>query len=130
MENCSCGVRRKQYWLWRDTHGILHEAGSHLGNSVERSIWAINARDALLPFIEDGPPKHDVSDVDDVNVVWEGRCALLGVFGESGDGASGGQADQSDKHAPTPGAGSLAYGADANGSDRGRQRQRQQVDGE
>lgn len=77
MENCSCGIRRKQYWLWRDTNGILHASGFEPSSGVERSIWAANAHDALLPFIEDGLPKHDVSDVDDANVVWEGRCAAV-----------------------------------------------------
>ncbi|GAC1328840.1 MAG: hypothetical protein NVS2B16_34430 [Chloroflexota bacterium] len=77
MENCSCGMMRKQYWLWRDTNGILHASGFQPTSGVERSIWAVNARDALMPFLDEGPGKHDVTDVDDASVIWEGRCSSL-----------------------------------------------------
>ena len=77
MENCSCGVVRKQYWLWRDANGILHASGFEPSNGVEGSVIAVNARDALLPLVTDEPPKHDVTDVSSSDRIREGRCGGL-----------------------------------------------------
>lgn len=77
MDACSCGEARKQYWLWQDSHGILHASRFEPSSGVERSILAVNARDALMPFADGQTPKHDVTDVDNPQQVWEGRCGSL-----------------------------------------------------
>lgn len=74
MENCICGADRKQFWLWRDGNGTLHASHFRPTNGLERSVFAATARDALLPVLGGGVPRHRVNDVDDPQVLWDGRC--------------------------------------------------------
>ena len=76
LEECTCGIERKQFWLWRDGNGDLH--ASHFCPSIglERSVLAVTARDALLPILGRGTPRHSVSDLADPAAQWQGRCAV------------------------------------------------------
>jgi hypothetical protein len=76
MDSCDCGVARRQFWLWRDTNGTLHASAFRPTTGAIRSVFAANARDALLPF-DGGIPKHAVQDVDNPSVFWEGRCTEI-----------------------------------------------------
>lgn len=74
MERCSCGVDRKQFWLWNDVNGVVHASHFPPSSGLVRSLIASTARDALLP-LGGGVPRHRVSDADDPRVQWDGRCA-------------------------------------------------------
>jgi hypothetical protein len=74
MDSCDCGMARRQFWLWRDAHNTLHASAFRPTSGTVRSVFAVNARDALLPF-DGGMPKHSVQDADNPSVFWEGRCA-------------------------------------------------------
>lgn len=76
MHSCECGMDRRQFWLWRDTHGTLHASAFRPTSGTVRSVFAVNARDALLP-LEGSVPKHAVHDVDDPAISWDGRCTQV-----------------------------------------------------
>jgi hypothetical protein len=75
LEQCTCGVARKQFWLWRDGNGGLHASHFPPSSGLERSVIAATARDALLPLLGTGVPRHGVHDAEDPSVHWPGRCA-------------------------------------------------------
>lgn len=75
MEECTCGVSLKQFWLWRDGNGSLHASHFRPSTGLERSVFAVTARDALLPLVGAGVPRHRVNDADDPALQWPGRCA-------------------------------------------------------
>jgi aminoglycoside/choline kinase family phosphotransferase len=78
MENCTCGVERRRFWLWRDANGALHASRFPPSNGAVRNVFASTAHDALLS--QDGvrPPKHNVNDADDGLLLKDGRCAAAG----------------------------------------------------
>jgi hypothetical protein len=76
VEDCTCGIERKQYWLWRDSKGDLHASHFPPSAGLERSVVAATARDALLPIQGNGMPRHSVSDLTDPAVQWQGRCTV------------------------------------------------------
>jgi hypothetical protein len=78
MDSCGCGVERRQFWLWRDAHGTLHASAFPPTSGTVRSVFAVNARDALLP-LDGGVPKHAVQDADDPATSWDGRCTQVAV---------------------------------------------------
>lgn len=74
MNDCTCGAPRKQFWLWRDGNGTLHASHFRPTNGLVRSVLAVTARDALLPLLNSGHPRHRVTDADDPGADWLGRC--------------------------------------------------------
>jgi hypothetical protein len=74
MSACTCGVDRRQFWLWRDGNGVLHASRFAPTNGEERSVFAATARDALWAGTDGRQPKHDVNDAADGSRVWTGRC--------------------------------------------------------
>jgi hypothetical protein len=76
VAECTCGVSLKRFWLWRDGNGSLH--ASHFCPSVglERSVFAVTARDALVPVLGTGVPRHRVNDAENPAIGWPGRCAV------------------------------------------------------
>jgi hypothetical protein len=75
VENCSCGASRRMFWVWRDSNDVLHASSFRPTSGSVQAVVASTARDALLPISDGRLPKHDVYDVDDPTVAWEGRCA-------------------------------------------------------
>lgn len=76
MENCTCGAKRRQFWLWRDTNGELHASAFMPTQNAELSVYATTVRDALLSQVDGQMPKHRVTDADNPARFWEGRCAV------------------------------------------------------
>lgn len=75
MSNCTCGVDRRKFWLWRDSNGELHASRFAPTAGAVRAVYAATARDALWATSEGRhQPKHSVHDVDDASQHWEGRC--------------------------------------------------------
>lgn len=74
MEDCSCGARRRLFWVWEDANGVLHASGFNPSSGKVRAMVAATARDALLPVTGERPPKHQVHDADDPSQMWDGRC--------------------------------------------------------
>jgi hypothetical protein len=66
----------KQFWLWRDSNGSMHASHFRPTVGLERTVFAVTARDALLPVLGNGTPRHLVNDADDPSVQWAGRCAI------------------------------------------------------
>lgn len=81
MENCPCGEERKQYWLWSDTNGGTHASRFVPTSSIIRSVLAVTSRDALLSATDGRTSRHRVTDADDPNVWWEGRCSEMSLAG-------------------------------------------------
>ena len=76
MDECTCGISRKQFWLWRDTNEELHASAFKPTQNVERSVYATTVRDALVSQLGGQMPKHRVTDADNATVFWEGRCSI------------------------------------------------------
>lgn len=77
MNECSCGVARRKFWIWADSNGELHASNFEPTSGKVRAVYAATARDALLPIVEHRAPKHQVQDVDNLAVGWEGRCSTI-----------------------------------------------------
>jgi len=77
MESCSCGVARKQFWLWRDGSNVLHASRFEPSGVVEGSVRAVNAFDAVASTAPDISPKHDVEVLGDGANTRQGRCSLV-----------------------------------------------------
>jgi hypothetical protein len=77
MENCDCGAKRRQFWLWRDSGGQIHASGFAPGLGVVGTVWASTARDALVPLLGNGRPRHTVTDGENPGRMWPGRCAAV-----------------------------------------------------
>jgi hypothetical protein len=75
VDTCTCGAGRKRFWLWQDGNGGLHASHFPPSSGLVRSVVAATARDALLPLLGNGTPRHYVNDADDPGVQWLGRCA-------------------------------------------------------
>ncbi len=75
METCKCGITLREFWVWRDSYDRLHASSFPPTVGLVRALLASTARDALLPVTENQAPKHDVRDLDDAGLTWEGRCA-------------------------------------------------------
>lgn len=82
--NCTCGEALKQFWVWRDANGRLHASHFQPSAGLECSVFAITARDALLPLSGGGPPRHLVADARDATVTWLGRCMPHGATTPAG----------------------------------------------
>ncbi len=74
MSNCSCGIDRRKFWLWRDSNGELHASRFAPTNGAVRAVYATTARDALWAASDARQPKHDVHDIDGDRHYREGRC--------------------------------------------------------
>lgn len=75
MNECACGEARRQFWIWEDAGGTLHASNFQPSSGAVRAVYAVTARDALLPIVERRAPRHQVHDVHEAGVGWEGRCA-------------------------------------------------------
>ncbi len=75
MNKCPCGVDRRRFWLWRDSNGELHASRFAPTTGAVRSVYASTARDALWAAGTARLPKHHVTDVDDSQSNWDGRCS-------------------------------------------------------
>jgi hypothetical protein len=76
VETCRCGFPLREFWLWRDSHEVLHASSFSPSSGAVRSVSAATSRDALLPFsLDPRLPKHDVRDSQDGFQQWEGRCS-------------------------------------------------------
>ena len=76
MDSCSCGVARKQFWLWRDGSNVLHASRFEPSGAIEGSVRAVNAYDAVASAAAGTLPKHDVEIVGDTVHARQGRCSL------------------------------------------------------
>jgi len=74
MENCSCGSTRRMFGVWRDGNEVLHASSFKPTAGEVRAVIASTARDALLP-LDGRMPKHDVQDVENPSIRWQGRCS-------------------------------------------------------
>lgn len=75
MNNCPCGMNRRQFWLWRDSNGELHASRFAPTAGAVRSVYASTARDALWAVSSARQPKHQVTEVDADEQNWDGRCS-------------------------------------------------------
>jgi hypothetical protein len=73
--NCTCGVELRQFWIWRDANGTLHASQFRPTTGLEGSVMASTARDALVPVMAAGIPRHDVLDELDSSAGRQGRCS-------------------------------------------------------
>ncbi len=77
MNECACGVARRQFWVWRDSSDVLHASSFKPTSGAVQSVIASTARDALLPIAEHRAPKHQVHDGENPAIGWEGRCSTV-----------------------------------------------------
>ncbi len=72
MQQCSCGVQLKPFWIWHDETMAPHASAFQPAIKSQGPFYAATPRDALL-CVQTAAPKHDVISPMD-NQKWEGRC--------------------------------------------------------